>query len=94
MKGEIMKNNRTCNIKLVDFGSLKALVSVQIHGMEIRGFKVIDQGDDKPWVAPPSREILRDGRKEYFNIVRFAEPEDKREFNDWILSEYRKGRSG
>jgi len=89
-----MKNGRSCNIKPVDFGSLKALVSVHLNGMEIRGFKVIDQGDGKPWVASPSREIVREGRKEYFNIVRFEDPEAKREFNDWILSEYRKGRSG
>jgi DNA-binding cell septation regulator SpoVG len=80
---------RSCTIKIVDFGSLKALVSVQINGMEIRGFKVIDDNKNQ-WVAPPSREVVRDGRKEYFNIVRFEDPEDKLEFNDWILSEYRK----
>jgi len=85
--------NKQCSIKIVDFGSLKALVSVQIDGMEIRGFKIIDQGDDKPWVAPPSREIHRDGKKEYYNIVRFPEEEAKRDFNSWLIKEYMKAAS-
>jgi DNA-binding cell septation regulator SpoVG len=77
------------NVKMVDFGSLKALVSVNIDGMEIRGFKVIDQGDSKPWIAPPSREIHRDGKKEYYNIVRFDDEEKKKAFNEKILEAYR-----
>jgi DNA-binding cell septation regulator SpoVG len=81
---------RTCSIRVVDFGSLKALASVTIDGMEIRGFKVIDQEDGKPWVAPPSREVIRDGQKEYFNIVRFDDDERKREFNAWLIGEYEK----
>lgn len=87
-------NGMKCNIKVVDFGSLRALVSVQIPFMggeiEVRGFKVIDQGDGRPWVAPPSREIVRDGRKEYYNIVRFPDKEAKKRFNERILEEYLK----
>ena len=80
----------TCNIKMVDFGSLKALVSIQIEDMEIRGFKVIDQGDGKPWVASPSREILKGGQKEYYNIVRFADEEARKRFDAKVIEEYRK----
>lgn len=79
----------TCKFRLVDFGSLKALVSVMIEGMEIRGFKIIDQGDGKPWVSPPSREILKGGKKEYYNIVRFEDTEAQRVFYDRILELYR-----
>lgn len=79
---------RTCTVKMLDFGSLKALVSVQMGDMEIRGFKVIDQGDGNPWVASPSREINRNGNKEYFNIVRFNTSEARQEFKNWILGEY------
>ena len=80
----------TCNIKLVDFGSLKALVSIQIEDMEVRGFKIIDQGDSKPWVASPSREIVRDGKKDYYNIVRFADEEARKRFDAKVIEEYRK----
>jgi DNA-binding cell septation regulator SpoVG len=80
---------RSCSLKLVDFGSLKALVSVQLEDLEIRGFKVIDQGEGRPWVAPPSREVLKGGKKEYYEIVRFVDDETRREFCDWILSAYK-----
>lgn len=81
---------RTCTIKLVDFGSLKALASVTIDGMEIRGFRIIYQESGEPWVAPPSREVVRDGCKEYYNIVRFTTHDARHEFNEWVLEEYRK----
>lgn len=77
-------------VKIVDFESLRALVTVTIDGIELRGFKVIDQGDNKPWIAPPSREILRDGRKEFFDIVRIKDKERKKVFNGEILAAYRK----
>ena len=79
---------RTCSVKRVDFGSLKALVSVQLEEFEIRGFKVIDQGKGRPWVAPPSREIVREGRKEYYNIVRISDEDARNRFNNWILKNY------
>ena len=79
---------RTATIRIVDFGSLKALVSVTIGGMEIRGFRIIDQEDGKPWVAPPSRDLFRDGKKDHFNIVRFRDKEKKAEFDAWILEAY------
>lgn len=87
---------RTCEIRLVDFGSLKALVSVRIDDMEIRGFKVIDQGDgpEKRWVAPPSREIIREGKKEYYNIVKFMDDEAKGAFQDWVLAAYDREMNG
>lgn len=79
---------RTCRIKHVDFGSMRALVSVQFGDFEIRGFKVIDQGNGRPWVAPPSREITREGKKEYYDIVRILDEKTKKEFNDWVLEAY------
>lgn len=81
--------DRTASVKILDFGSLKAFVSVNFDGMEIRGFKVIDQGDGKPWVAMPSREIVKEGRKEFYNIVRFNDKDKRVEFSDWVLRCYR-----
>lgn len=83
--------DRSCSVKLVSFGQLRALVNVHIGEMEIRGFKVIDS-DSSAWVAPPSREVTRNGKKEYFDIVRFQTPEAKQEFSAWILNEYESAR--
>ena len=83
----------TCEFKLVDFGSLKALATVKFDGFEIRGFKIIDNGNgngDGPWVGMPSREVVRDGRKDYFDIVRFSDDEAKKAFTVKVLEEYRK----
>lgn len=78
-------------VKRVDFGSLKALVSVTIDGIVIRGFKVVNQ-DSKTgaWIAPPSREIKRNGKTEFYSIVRFVDDERKKKFNEEILEAYRK----
>ena len=73
----------TCNIKMVDFGSLKALVSIQIEDLEIRGFKVIDQGEGKPWVASPSREILKDGKKDKDRPVGQEKGRHKKRWKDF-----------
>lgn len=79
-----------CEFKLVDFGSLKALATVKFDGFEIRGFKIIATDEGAPWVGMPSREVVRDGKKEYFDIVRFEDPEKRREFQEKVLGEYSK----
>ena len=76
------------SFKHVDFGSLKALATVKIGEMEIRGFKVI-QSEGEPWVGMPSREVMRDGKKEYFDIVRFA-PEARKAFSDQLIEAWKK----
>ena len=81
--------DRTCTFKHVEFGSLKALVTVQFDEFEIRGFKVIDSKNGL-WVGMPSRESLKDGKREFFDIVRFTDQESKREFSDWMLDAYKR----
>jgi len=76
------------SMKLIDFGSLRALVDVQFEDMEVRGFKVIDNGEG-PWVAMPAKEIVRDGHKQFWNIVRFINDEAKQKFSDQVLDAYR-----
>ena len=80
----------TCNFKMVDFGSLKAMVNIRIGSFEIRGFKIIATDEGAPWVGMPSREVVRDGKKEYFDIVRFEDEEKRREFQEKVLGEYSK----
>lgn len=86
--------NRTCNFKLVDFGSLRALVDITFDSLEIKGFKVIDSGEGNPWVAPPSREVIKDGEKRYYDVVRFSDDDAKHDFQSWVLKAYRKEVAG
>lgn len=78
-------------MRLVDFGSLKAMFTVHLGDLEIRGFKVLDQGGGKPpWIGVPSREIVKDGKREYYDIVRWSSEEARATFQELALEEYRK----
>ena len=77
-----------CELKMVDFGSLKALATVRLGPIGIRGFKIIDQGDGKPWIGMPSREVTKNGKKEYYDIVIFQDDDIRRAFCKKILDEY------
>jgi DNA-binding cell septation regulator SpoVG len=76
------------NVLLVDFGSVKAFVSVTIDYIEIRGFRVVDQNDGDAWVAMPSREFQAQGEVKNFNLLHIADPDKKKAFCDTILAEY------
>ena len=76
-------------VRIVDFGSLKALVSIKMGEMTIRGFKVIEKPNGGRYVAPPSREVVRDGKApEYFDLVRFDSKEATQKFRRLILDAY------
>ena len=81
--------NFEVNVRTVEFGSVKALVSVTIGDLEIRGFRVIEQNDGDPWVAMPSREFQKEGDRQFFNIVYIADAKKKEEFCNKILEAYR-----
>lgn len=82
--------NRTCSFKLVEFGNLKALVTVTIGEVELRGFKILRSSNGATWVGMPSREGARDGKREYFDVVRFPDKVARREFCDWLLNAYKR----
>lgn len=82
--------SRRCNVKLVDFGSIKALVSVQIGCMEVRGFKVADNEGESAFVIYPHREFIRNEGREFHSIVRINDNGARRKFDAWLLREYRK----
>lgn len=87
-------NGMTCSFRLLDFGSLRALVSVKVAGMEVRDLKIVDEGDGKPYVASPVREVFRDGRKMYRPVIRFDKDRAGAEFQEWLLGEYRQALEG
>ncbi len=80
--------NKECKIRLVDFGSVKALASVVYGDLEIKGFRIIDQNGEEPWVSMPSREYQKNGDRQFFNIVFIPDAARRKEFTDWIIKEY------
>jgi len=78
---------KAVHIKLVDYGKTRAFVEIQIGGMRIKDFKVL-QGESGPWVAFPSREYTKDGVKKYAKTVYFPEKEDYEKFCKWVLDAY------
>jgi hypothetical protein len=54
------------NLKACDHGSLKAFADVSIPSefgeVAIRGFRVIQDGDEPPWVGFPSSSYVKNGQ--------------------------------
>jgi len=92
MKGRIMFES--CDVRIVEFGSLVALASVTLHnGMQVRGFKIINAGNGEHRVSMPSREVMRDGCMESYPLIRFECPNAKGEFEKLVLAAYERERS-
>ena len=78
-----------CNVKVVDFGAVKALVSVEYGDIVIRGFRVMDKEGSEPWVAMPCREFVKDQERQYMDIVFLPDAKKRDEFTAKILKEYK-----
>lgn len=82
--------NRTCSFKMMNLGSLKAFVTVTIEDMLVRGFRIMQTNGGPPWVAMPSRENNKKGKKEYYQLVSFLDTQARNDFSEWILAAYRR----
>jgi DNA-binding cell septation regulator SpoVG len=49
-------------------GSTKCFADVQIGGLVVKGFKVVCQEGQRPWLAPPATK----NERAWLNIVEFA----------------------
>lgn len=57
----------------VERGNLVATFTVESNGTEIRDCRVIKSGE-KPWFfTGPQREYEKEGKKQYFDLVRFSD---------------------
>jgi DNA-binding cell septation regulator SpoVG len=70
------ETDRTVNVKILKVtrrgaGTIRAVVDVQLgSSLRLIGCKVVQQANQKPWVAMPSREWLGDGgQKKYAPTV-------------------------
>ena len=76
---------RVLKIRKVQKGALQAFVDIELEQVEIRGFRVVQQPDQRPWVSVPQNEYIKDGEKRYSNVVVLPD-ELKRRVQDTILS--------
>ena len=61
-------------IKNIEKGSLKGFASVQLGGVTIHDFRVIQQSGQDAWVSPPQKEFTgQDGKKKYAPIVELGD---------------------
>jgi DNA-binding cell septation regulator SpoVG len=70
-----MENVEIIDIKPLDAGNIRALVSIRLFGVVvIYGAKIIQQPGQKAWLALPSREFISDGQKRYSPVVEITGP--------------------
>ena len=67
-------------MRLVNKGSLLAGFDLELSNkVIIRKMRLMDSGKGK-WVAVPDEMVEKDGKKEYFPLITFEDPEVKKEF--------------
>lgn len=72
---------------LVNFGSIKAFITVNIGPVEIRGFKIIEYGG-RVRVQAPGCAVTCDGMTEHYEYVRFSDKDSREAFVRLVLSKY------
>jgi len=77
------------NFKFVEKGQIRAMATVSWYGLIIEGVKIIQQQNQKPFVRLPEHEFTNsDGKKKYFQFLKFESEEYKRQLNNLILPVY------
>jgi len=75
-------------VKAVDFGSLKALVTLNIGGIEIRNIHIIQPVGGGRFVRFPSRSVVINGKHENYDLVRFTNEAMRQEIISHIFGAY------
>lgn len=71
---------RILKMRLVNKGSLLAGFDLELSNkVIIRKMRLLDSGKGK-WVSVPDEMVEKDGKKEYFPLITFEDPEVKKEF--------------
>ena len=78
-------------ITLVNYGTVRALATIQVNGFLIKDIKVIHQKGQKPYVRLPEAAFIgSDGKKHYKHILEVKDPDLKRDLNKVVLVAYYK----
>jgi hypothetical protein len=60
---------RIVRVRAVDRGNLKGFADVQLGGVLVRDFRIIQQAGHRPWVSPPQRSWEGDDGKPYYAAI-------------------------
>jgi len=90
-----VKGNGVRVVKLTpvdDKGNLRAFADVEVNSTFIlHSCRVIQQPGQRPWVSMPQAEVLKDGKKLYYPIVKILDKQLEAEIKQAVLSAYEGG---
>lgn len=73
-------------------GNLRAFADVGVNSTFIlHSCRVIQQPGQRPWVSMPQAEVLKDGKKLYYPIVKILDKQLEAEIKQAVLSAYEGG---
>lgn len=73
-------------------GNLRAYADVVIGGLlTIRGCRIVQQPGQQPWVSMPQQGYTKDGKKNYYPIIRILDKQLEQEIKQAVLTVYRDG---
>lgn len=73
-------------------GNLRAFADVEVNSTFIlHSCRVIQQPGQRPWVSMPQAEVLKDGQKPYYPIVKILDKQLEAEIKQAVLSAYEGG---
>ena len=69
------------NVKVFEKGQLKAFVDITVcfgdHEITLLGYRVIQNGDQQPWIASPTSSYQKDGKSVNKKIVELSRKLDQ-----------------
>ncbi len=90
MKNEIFHNNLTkiiiLKIKKITSSNLRALVDIQLGNIIINGCRVVQQPNQKPWVAFPQQQSNSDSK--WYSVIQCTDPSLDKAIKEQILAAY------
>jgi DNA-binding cell septation regulator SpoVG len=73
-------------------GNLKAFADITIGGsLAIHGCRIVQQQGQQAWVSMPQSEYMKNGKKNYYPIVKVLDKQLQADIERAILAAYEKG---
>lgn len=93
MNEVVLQNDMMFDITLIEnhetlLASADVTIPTEVGDITVRGFKVL-KGDRGDWVAFPRTMSMKDGEKQYYDVLEISK-RVKKEISGIILHEYKK----